>query len=253
MDFLKFIFLYNDAPFISQISFQDPASPLMEGIIDLHNEIFIYLMATLITVTWILIRILMLFNVNNNHIILYFTHNTLLEIIWTLTPAFILMIIAIPSFSLLYAMDEIIDPNITLKITGHQWYWSYEYSDYSFFNSKSIVFDSYMIPDDDLSSGQLRLLEVDHHILLPILTHIRLLITSTDVIHSWTIPSFGIKVDALPGRLNQLSLFINRLGYFYGQCSEICGVNHGFMPIVVNAVNIKEYINWIYLKLNTEE
>nr|AJF36680.1 cytochrome c oxidase subunit 2 [Gefionella okellyi] len=194
----------------------------------------------------------MLFNYNNNNTVLYFTHNTFLEIIWTITPAFILMIIAVPSFSLLYAVDEIIDPNITLKIIGHQWYWSYEYSDYSFYHNQSIVFDSYMIPDDDLISGQLRLLEVDNQIVLPIYTHIRLLISSSDVIHSWTIPSFGIKVDALPGRLNQLSLFINRLGYFYGQCSEICGVNHGFMPIVVNAINIKDYINWIYMKLEID-
>jgi cytochrome c oxidase subunit 2 len=242
-------FIFNDAPFLNQYTFQDSATPLMEGIIDLHNEIFIYLISILIAVSWILIRIIMLFNSNNNIHVIHFTHNTLLEIIWTITPAFILMIISIPSPSLLHAMDEIIDPSVTVKAIGHQWYWSYEYSDYSLFSNQSIAFDSYMIPDDDLVSGQLRLLEVDNHILSPVNTHIRLLVSSTDVIHSWTIPSFGVKVDALPGRLNQLSIFVNRLGTFYGQCSEICGVNHGFMPIVVDIVNLNDYINWIYLKL----
>ena len=144
---------------------------------------------------------------------------------------------------------KIIDPEISLKIIGHQWYWSYEISDFSLINS-DIEFDSYMLSSDDLTLGAFRLLEVDNRVILPIKTHIRLLITAADVLHCWAIPSFGIKVDACPGRLNQASLFIKRQGVYYGQCSEICGVNHGFMPIVVRAVSINTFVKWITSKLD---
>jgi len=139
----------------------------------------------------------------------------------------------------------VIDPAITVKAIGHQWYWTYEYSDYAASDGESIVFDSYMIPEEDLEPGGLRLLEVDNRVMLPVNTHIRLIVSGADVIHSWTVPSFGIKVDALPGRLNQLSLFVKREGVFYGQCSEICGVNHGFMPIVVEVVSMEKYLSWV--------
>ena len=133
---------------------------------------------------------------------------------------------------------------------GHQWYWSYEYSDYTTVEGgESLNFDSYMIPDDDLTLGSFRLLEVDNRIVLPVNTHIRVLVTAADVLHSWAIPSLGVKVDACPGRLNQVSLFMKREGVFYGQCSEICGVNHGFMPIVVQGVSLEQYIEWIQNKI----
>lgn len=164
------------------------------------------------------------------------------------------MFVAVPSFALLYSMDEILDPAVTLKVVGHQWYWSYEYSDYTSSEGESINFDSYMIPEEDLNfAGQLRLLEVDNRIILPINTHIRVIVTAADVLHCWAIPSFAMKIDACPGRLNQTSLFIKRAGVFYGQCSEICGVNHGFMPIVVEGVELEDYISWISNKLETSD
>ena len=164
------------------------------------------------------------------------------------------MVIAVPSFALLYSMDEMIDPAITLKVVGHQWYWSYEYSDYNHTveDSEGINFDSYMIAEEDLTTGGFRLLEVDHRVVLPVETHIRVLVTAADVLHSWAIPSFGIKVDACPGRLNQTSMFIKREGTFYGQCSEICGVNHGFMPIAIDAVSLEDYATYIESKLEEE-
>jgi cytochrome c oxidase subunit 2 len=173
----------------------------------------------------------------------YTVHNTKLEIIWTIIPTIILIFIAVPSFILLYSLDEVINPSITLKAIGHQWYWSYEYSDYT--EENSINFDSYMITENDLEIGQFRLLEVDNRIVLPVNTHIRVLITAGDVLHSWAVPSMNVKADAVPGRLNQLTLFIKRPGVYYGQCSELCGVNHAFMPIVIEAVSLWNYSNWL--------
>jgi cytochrome c oxidase subunit 2 len=174
----------------------------------------------------------------------------LLEIVWTIIQALILVLIAVPSFALLYSLDEILDPQITLKIVGHQWYWSYEYSDYLTTQSdEGFGFDSYLLSADDLTPGAFRLLEVDNRVVLPVNTHIRLLVSAADVLHSWAVPSFGIKVDACPGRLSQASLFLKREGVFYGQCSEICGINHGFMPIVVKSVSISEYLAWLSVKL----
>jgi cytochrome c oxidase subunit 2 len=159
------------------------------------------------------------------------------------------MFIAVPSFALLYSMDEVIDPAITIKVIGHQWYWSYEYSDYNTEDGDTIEFDSYMVQEDDLEIGQLRLLEVDNRVVVPTNTHIRVLITSGDVIHAWAVPSLGVKADALPGRLNQAQMFIKREGVFHGQCSELCGANHGFMPIVVEAVSLQDYVSWVSSKL----
>jgi cytochrome c oxidase subunit 2 len=194
------------------------------------------------------------FSKEKNLKVLNFTHSSILEIVWTVIPAIILIFIAIPSFSLLYSLDELVNPSLTLKIIGHQWYWTYEYSDRSVLspeNSGSINFDSYMINVDDLTRGSFRLLEVDNRVVLPINTHIRLLVTSDDVIHSWAIPSFGIKIDACPGRLSQASVFIKRAGVYYGQCSEICGINHGFMPIVVKAVPAHIFYFWQFMKIDT--
>lgn len=236
-----------------QLMFQDPATPIMEGIINLHNDVMFYLVIILVSVTWMAVSIVIRFNNKSNPTPGNITHNTLLEIVWTLTPSIILAFIAVPTFSLLYATDEVIDPSITIKAIGHQWYWSYEYSDYSTSDEDSLAFDSYMVPDDELAPGDLRLLEVDNRIVLPTNTHVRIVITAADVLHSWAVPSFGVKVDAVPGRLNQTSIYIKREGVYYGQCSELCGVNHGFMPIVVEAVPVDDYVTWVSTKLAEDE
>lgn len=242
---------YNfDSPERWQFLFQDAATKIMDNITDLHHDIMFFLVAISIFVSYMLIRIILAYRVENTNTIRTLTlqHHTLMEVIWTLVPAVILMFIALPSYILIYNMDELIDPKITLKVIGHQWYWSYEYSDITKekFDEEGIAFDSYMVPSDDLAPiGALRLLEVDNRVVLPIHTSIRLLITSSDVIHSWAVPSLGIKLDACPGRLNQIGVNINRIGVFYGQCSEICGVNHSFMPIAVESCKLQNYINWL--------
>jgi cytochrome c oxidase subunit 2 len=228
-----------------QLSFQDPATPVMEGIIALHHDLMFILSIIGGCVTWLLLRTTYLFFHQRNSTPSQITHGTMIEIVWTITPSLILMLIAVPSFALLYSIDEVIDPVITLKVIGHQWYWSYEYSDFSDKDGNAIAYDSYMLQDDDLIPGQLRLLEVDNRVVLPLKTHLRVLITSADVLHSWAIPSLGVKMDACPGRLNQVSLYINREGTFFGQCSEICGIQHGFMPIVVESLKINDFIQWV--------
>lgn len=241
---------FSDAATNWQFGLQEPATPYMEGIINFHNEVMFFLVLVVIFVSWLLVRCITLYNKEVHPKTDSFTHSTLLEVVWTVVPALILMVIAAPSFALLYSLDEVINPAITLKVVGHQWYWSYEYSDYnSIEGGESLNFDSYMIADDDLTLGSFRLLEVDNRIVLPVNTHVRVLVTAADVLHSWAIPSLGVKVDACPGRLNQVSLFIKREGVFYGQCSEICGVNHGFMPIVVQSVSLDKYIDWLETKI----
>ena len=163
-----------------------------------------------------------------------------IETIWTIIPAFILVFLALPSLRLLYLLDEVGDCRLTVKRIGHQWYWRYEYSDFL-----DIEFDSYIIPTNELEPGDFRLLEVDHRVVLPTQTDIRVLVTSADVIHSWTVPSLGVKADAVPGRLNQLSFYIKYPGVFYGQCSEICGANHSFMPIVLEAIPLENFMEWV--------
>ena len=187
-------------------------------------------------VLWLIMSVLI-----NRYYNKYLFEGTLIEIIWTLIPAGILVFIAFPSLKLLYLMDEAIDPALTIKVIGHQWYWSYEYSDYG---PETIEFDSYMIPTSDLKTGDLRLLEVDNRLIVPIQTQVRVLVTAADVLHSFAVPSLAIKIDAVPGRLNQTNFFIKRPGVFYGQCSEICGANHSFMPIVIEAVSLDKYISW---------
>jgi len=234
---------YLDQARYLQLNFQDPATPSAEGIIDLHHNIFFILLSIISIVTYLMFSILKdtsyiwikptKIHIKRQKTYLKFNsliHGTFLEIVWTIIPSIVLFIIAIPSFSLLYAMEEILDPQITVKTIANQWYWSYEYG------NLDLAYDSYLIHEKDLTLGEPRLLTVDHSLFLPVETNIRLLITSRDVIHSFAVPSLGLKVDAVPGRLNQLSTFINRTGTFYGQCSELCGVNHGFMPIEINAL-----------------
>ena len=236
-----------DAPTPWGIYFQDSATPQMEGLIELHDIIMYYLVIILFSVGWVLFSVIWNFNNNKSPIShKYLNHGTLIELIWTITPAIILILIAFPSFKLLYLMDEINDPSMTIIAEGHQWYWSYQYPDFLDSNDDLIEFDSYIVPDSDLEPGALRLLEVDNRVILPELTHIRILVTSGDVIHSFAVPSLGIKVDAYPGRLNEISLFINREGVYYGQCSEICGLLHSSMPIAIEAINPSKFINWLY-------
>nr|YP_010173053.1 cytochrome c oxidase subunit II [Bironella derooki]QSH90931.1 cytochrome c oxidase subunit II [Bironella derooki] len=219
----------------SNLGLQDSSSPLMEQLNFFHDHTMLIL--AMITVLVGYIMIMLPFNKLTNRFLL---HGQTIEIIWTILPAVILMFIAFPSLRLLYLMDEINTPSITLKSIGHQWYWSYEYSDFL-----NLEFDSYMVPTNQLEENGFRLLDVDNRIVLPMNNQIRMLVTATDVLHSWTIPSLGVKVDATPGRLNQINFLINRPGLFFGQCSEICGANHSFMPIVVESIPMNYFIKWI--------
>nr|AWB98331.1 cytochrome c oxidase subunit 2 [Anopheles laneanus] len=224
----------------ANLGLQDSTSPLMEQLNFFHDHTLLIL--TMITILVGYIMGMLMFNNFTNRFLL---HGQTIEIIWTVLPAIILMFIAFPSLRLLYLMDEINTPSLTLKSVGHQWYWSYEYSDFL-----NLEFDSYMIPTNELEMSGFRLLDVDNRIILPVNNQIRVLVTATDVLHSWTIPSLGVKVDATPGRLNQLNFLMNRPGLFFGQCSEICGANHSFMPIVIESVPMNYFIKWIISMTN---
>jgi len=237
--------LHLDAPAAWGIYFQDSATPQMEGLVELHDNIMYYLVLILFAVSWILFSIVRNFVETKAPIAhKYLNHGTLIELIWTITPAVILILIAFPSFKLLYLMDEDNEPSMTITVEGHQWYWSYQYPDFIDSNDEFIEFDSYIVPESDLEEGGLRMLEVDNRVIVPEETHIRFVITSGDVIHSFAMPSLGIKCDAYPGRLNQVSTFINREGVFYGQCSEICGILHSSMPIVIESVSLENFLSW---------
>jgi len=253
-------FIFMDATHKWQFGFQDPATSLMEGIIDLHHDIMFFLIWVVVLVSFFIFEFVIGgFNFNT----LWFKpkdgelqwssetlptkiqHHTVLEIVWTIVPCIVLLLIAIPSFSLLYAVEDLSIIESTIKIIGNQWYWTYEIP--GDFSEK--IFDSVMIPEEELMIGRLRLLEVDARLILPIEKQLRLFITATDVLHSWAVPSLGVKLDACPGRLNQVALWIKRSGIYYGQCSEICGINHGFMPIVVEAVEEESFISWFLVPL----
>nr|QRV62368.1 cytochrome c oxidase subunit 2 [Boreonectes macedonicus] len=219
----------------SNLNLQDSASPLMEQLTFFHDHTMMIL--TMIT---ILVGYLMFSLFFNKYINRFLLEGQTIEVIWTILPAIILIFIALPSLRLLYLLDEISNPWLTLKSIGHQWYWSYEYSDF-----KKLEFDSYMIPTNELMENGFRLLDVDNRVVLPFNSQIRIIVSAMDVLHSWTIPSLGVKIDATPGRLNQTNFFMNRPGLFYGQCSEICGANHSFMPIVIESTPTNMFINWI--------
>jgi cytochrome c oxidase subunit 2 len=235
-----------------KIDFQESASTNFDGIYLFNSNLLFVIINIVLFVWWLLFLICINYFDYTTSKINNFSHSNLIEIIWTTIPAVILLSLASPSFSLLYSLDEIINPELTLKILGHQWYWTYEISDYKFCSSikNEFKFSCYLLTNDFLKNtenlGLFRLLETNKRTILPTNTHIRLLITAVDVLHSWTIPSFGVKVDACPGRLNQANLFIKRFGIFFGQCSEICGVNHGFMPIVIVACP-SEYFYYMIL------
>nr|APX40631.1 cytochrome c oxidase subunit 2 [Colaspidema barbarum] len=217
------------------LNLQDSASPLMEQLSYFHDHALLILVIITVLVGQLLSTLF--FNKFTHR---YLLEGQMIEIIWTILPTITLIFIAIPSLRLIYILDEVNNPMITIKTIGHQWYWSYEYSDF-----KNIEFDSYMLPTSELSQFNFRLLDVDNRVVIPFESQIRMLVTAADVIHSWTIPSLGVKIDATPGRLNQISFSTNRSGLFYGQCSEICGANHSFMPIVIESISPKYFIKWI--------
>nr|YP_009467360.1 cytochrome c oxidase subunit II [Sicalis olivascens]ATP74862.1 cytochrome c oxidase subunit II [Sicalis olivascens] len=217
----------------SQLNFQDASSPIMEELMGFHDHALMVALAICSLVLYLLTHTLtekLSANTVNAQVI---------EIVWTILPAMVLVMLALPSLRILYMMDEINEPDLTLKAIGHQWYWTYEYTDL-----KDLTFDSYMIPTTDLPLGHFRLLEVDHRVIVPMNSTIRVIVTADDVLHSWAVPSLGVKTDAIPGRLNQTSFFASRPGIFYGQCSEICGANHSFMPIVVESTSLADFENW---------
>nr|YP_010956461.1 cytochrome c oxidase subunit II [Priacanthus arenatus]WMY89554.1 cytochrome c oxidase subunit II [Priacanthus arenatus] len=222
-----------------QFGFQDAASPLMEELLHFHDHamMIIFLISVMVLYTIVSMVITKLTN-------LLLLDSQEIEIIWTVLPAIILILIALPSLRILYLMDEINSPHLTIKAIGHQWYWSYEYTDYN-----ALEFDSYMVPTQDLTPGQFRLLDTDHRMVIPVESPIRVLVTAEDVLHSWAIPSLGVKMDAVPGRLNQTTFIAARPGVFYGQCSEICGANHSFMPIVIEAIPLQFFEHWSTLML----
>ena len=223
-----------------EVDFQTALSPSMERIVDFNLMVTIIIVIITAFVfalmAWIVIR----YNKKRNPVPSKTTHNTLLEVVWTVVPVIILLIIAVPSFRLLYYTDRVEDADMTLKAIGHQWYWSYEYPDHGDF-----TFDALMLEDDELEEGQPRLLATDEAVVLPVGVKIRLLTTADDVIHSWAIPAFGVKMDSVPGRVNETWFQINREGTYYGQCSELCGTLHGFMPIMIEAVSQEEFDAWV--------
>ena len=218
-----------------QIIFQDAASPIILQLISFHDHTLIILSLVITVVSYALYAIIV-----NKFTNRYLIEAQQIETVWTILPAIILIFLALPSLRILYLTDESRNPNLTIKSIGHQWYWRYEYTDFI-----DIEIDSYITPTPDLILGEFRLLEVDNRVVLPINIEIRILVTGADVIHAWTVPALGVKVDAVPGRLNQLSFTINQPGVFYGQCSEICGANHSFMPIAIESINIKSFLRWV--------
>nr|QXT44559.1 cytochrome c oxidase subunit 2 [Ruptitermes franciscoi] len=217
------------------LTLQDSASPIMEQLIYFHDHALMIMLMILTTVFYTMISI-----IQNKQTSRFMLEGQMIETVWTIAPAIILVFIAMPSLRLLYLMDEIHNPVLTLKTVGHQWYWSYEYSDFT-----KLEFDSYMVQQEDMQTDTFRLLDTDNRVVLPMNSPIRMIVTAADVLHSWTVPSLGVKTDATPGRLNQVSFSINRTGILYGQCSEICGANHSFMPITIESVSTNQFINWV--------
>lgn len=228
-------------PYPWQIDFQAAATPLMQQIIDFHNLLLVIIVLISVFVLALLVYVMVKFNEKSNPIPSRTTHNTTIEVLWTVIPVVILVVIAIPSFKLLYHSDVIPKADMTIKATGHQWYWSYQYPDHG-----NIEFDANMVAEEDLKPGQPRLLETDNRIVVPVDSVIRVQITAGDVIHAWALPAFGVKTDAVPGRLNETWFGpVAKEGVYYGQCSELCGGKHGFMPIAVEVVSKEKFAEWV--------
>ena len=223
-----------------QLGFQKSASKSMSDIVLFHD----YMLLPIITAITVFVLFLVIyacikFRASKNKIASQTSHNTTIEIVWTLVPCLILIIMAVPSFKVLYSQDKVPPADVTVKAIGYQWYWGYEYPD------ENIIFDSYMIEDKDLKANQPRLLSVDNEVVVPVNKNIKVLITANDVLHAWALPSFGVKRDAVPGRINETWFKADRTGTFYGQCSELCGIKHAFMPITVRVVTDEEYKKWL--------
>lgn len=222
-----------------QLSFQNPATDLMGSVVGLHNIILIVMTLVTLFVLFLLFYVSFRFSAKRNPIPSTTTHNTVVEVLWTAIPIVILVVLAIPSFKLLYQQEKSENYDMTVKVIGHQWYWEYEYPDHGDF-----YFESYMTQDEDLQEGDLRLLTVDNPLVIPANKNIQILITAGDVLHSWAVPSMGLKTDAVPGRLNETWVNVKEPGIYRGQCSEICGTGHGFMPVVVKVLPESEFIAW---------
>ena len=230
------------APVDWQMGFQEPSSSSAERIQDFHTLLMWIITGIVIFVSILLAIVILRFNAKANPTPAKFTHNVPLEVVWTVIPVLILLIIAVPSFRVLYKNDRIEKPDMTLKITGYQWYWGYEYPDHD-----DLSFNAYMVPDDEIdqSKGQLRMLSTDNVVVLPIETNIQILVTAADVIHAFAMPALGVKIDAIPGRTNETWFRIDRIGTYYGQCSELCGKDHSYMPIEIRAVTKEEFQKWL--------
>lgn len=223
-----------------QMNFQSAASPVMERLTELHDNLLIVITVITAFVTLLIAYVCIRFNAKANPVPSKVSHNTLIEIIWTGIPVIILVVIFIPSVNLLYYMDQAEEADMTLKVTGRQWYWQYTYPDHGDF-----TYDSYLIEDADLKPGQVRLLEVDNRIVVPVNKTVRVLTTGADVIHNFAVPSLGLKMDAVPGHINETWFKATREGVYRGQCSELCGVRHGFMPIVIEVVSQQAFDEWV--------
>ena len=223
-----------------QLGFQDPASDGMRDIVNFHNNLLLpIIIAISVFVLFLMVYACIRFRASRNPNPSTTTHNVTVEILWTLIPCLILIVMAVPSFKILYKQDTIPKADVTVKAIGYQWYWGYEYPD------ENIIFESYMIETKDLKENQPRLLTVDHEVVVPVNKVIKVLITANDVLHAWALPSFGVKRDAVPGRINETWFKADKIGTFYGQCSELCGIKHAFMPITVRVVSEEEYQEWL--------
>ena len=233
-------FLLAEQPKDWQLGFSKTASKSMDDIVWLHDYILLPIIAAITAfVLFLVIYSCIRFRASRNPTASTTTHNTMIEIIWTLVPCIILIIIAVPSFKILYSQDKIPPADVTIKAVGYQWYWGYEYPD------ENIIFDSYMIEEKDLKANQPRLLAVDNEVVVPVDKVVKVLITANDVLHAWALPSFGVKRDAVPGRINETWFKAEKVGTYYGQCSELCGIKHAFMPITVKVVSEEDYQEWL--------
>ena len=223
-----------------QLGMQPAASPVADQLHDFHTLLMVIITLICIFVLGLLAFVMWRFNARRNPTPSKTSHNTLIEVVWTIVPVLILLVIAVPSFRLLYYMDRTPDPEMTLIVYGYQWYWGYEYPD-----QQVPEFSSYMIPDDEIGPDQVRLLSVDNPVVLPVDTDIQILVTAGDVLHSWAVPAFGVKMDAVPGRMNETWARIDEEGTYYGQCSEICGTGHAFMPVEIQAVSREAFDDWV--------
>ncbi len=232
--------LLADEPKDWQLGFQKSASKSMDDIVWFHDYMLVPIITAITAfVLFLLLYVCVRYRASRNKVPSTTSHNTVIEVIWTLVPCLILIVMAVPSFKVLYSQDEIPKADVTIKAIGYQWYWGYEYPD------ENIIFDSYMIDEKDLKENQPRLLAVDNAVYVPVNKVVKVMITANDVLHAWALPSFGVKRDAIPGRINETWFKADRTGTFYGQCSELCGIKHAFMPITVNVVSEEEYNKWL--------